>query len=120
MKRRDFIDHAGKLVAMSAIGVTNAANGFNKTSPMKSQLSTIRIRNVNSNFEREPMHPYRFKGSVITEGWQVAAYLESESGIHKVGIGGQGTLVRFHCIRSASVAGGNALMYAMSNRHSRP
>ena len=48
MKRRDFIDHAGKLVAMSAIGVTNAANGFNKTSPMKSQLSTIRIRNVNN------------------------------------------------------------------------
>ena len=117
MKRRDFIDHAGKLVAMSAIGVTNAANGFNKTSPMKSQLSTIRIRNVNSNFEREPMHPYRFKGSVITEGWQVAAYLESESGIHKVGIGGQGTLWSDSTVFAAhSVAGGNALMYAMSER----
>jgi L-alanine-DL-glutamate epimerase-like enolase superfamily enzyme len=79
--------------------------------------ATIRIKNVDSNFEREPLIPYRFKGSFITEGWQTAAYLESESGIHKVGIGGQGTLWSDSNVFAAhSAPGGNALMYAMSER----
>ena len=75
----------------------------------------IRIKKVDSNFEREPMIPYRFKGSAITEGWQVAAYLESDSGIHKIGLGGQGILWSdAKVFFSHSVTGGNALMYAMS------
>ena len=81
------------------------------------KLSPIRIKNVDSNFEREPLYPYRFKGSVISEGWQVAAYLESESGIRKVGIGGQGILWSDSKVFAAhSATAGNALMYAMSER----
>jgi len=40
------------------------------------QLSRIPVKNVDANFEREPLFPFHFKGSVITEIWQVAAYLE--------------------------------------------
>lgn len=77
----------------------------------------IRITNVDSNFEREPLTPYRFKGSFITEGWQVAAWLQSESGRHAVGLGGQGTLWSdARVFASHSPSAGNALMYAMSER----
>ncbi len=80
-------------------------------------LPKIRIKNVDSNFEREPLIPYRFKGSAITEGWQTAAYMESESGIHSIGLGGQGTLWSDSKVFAAhSATGGNALMYAMSER----
>jgi len=77
----------------------------------------IKITRVNSNFEREPLTPYRFKGSAITQAWQVVAWMESESGIGKAGIGTQGVLWSdskvFH---GHSENGGNALMYAMSER----
>lgn len=77
----------------------------------------ITIRNVDSNFEREQLFPYRFKGSVVTEGWQTAAWLESDSGVHKIGLGGQGTLWSDAKVFAAhSTNGGNALMYAMSER----
>ena len=80
-------------------------------------FSKIRIKNVDSNFEREPLFPYHFKGSVITEGWQVAARLEAESGIHKIGLGGQGILWSDSKVFAAhSTNGGNALMFAMSER----
>jgi len=83
---------------------------------MKSEKN-IRIKNVDSNFEREPLTPYRFKGSFVTEGWQVAAWMQSESGLHKIGIGGQGTLWSDANVFAAhSPNGGNALMYAMSER----
>ena len=47
----------------------------------------IRIKNVDSNFEREPLFPYRFKGSFITELWQTAAWLEVGIRHHKIGLG---------------------------------
>jgi len=109
--RRTFIKESavlGNLIATASFG----SNTFSKE--MKT-LSPIRIKNVDSNFEREPLYPYRFKGSVVSEGWQTAAYLESESGIHKVGIGGQGILWSDSKVFAAhSANGGNALMYAMS------
>lgn len=111
--RRKFIRDSGTLTALSLIGSSLTGNALTR---MK-DISPIRIKNVDSNFEREPLYPYRFKGSMISEGWQIAAYLESESGIHKVGIGGQGILWSDSKVFAAhSTNGGNALMYAMSER----
>ena len=111
--RRKFIRKSGTLAALGLMGPSLNSNALNT---MKNP-SAIKIKNVDSNFEREPLFPYRFKGSVISEGWQTAAYLESESGIHKVGIGGQGILWSDSKVFAAhSANAGNALMYAMSER----
>jgi L-alanine-DL-glutamate epimerase-like enolase superfamily enzyme len=111
--RRKFIRDSGTLTALSLIGPSLTGNALTK---MK-DISPIRIKNVDSNFEREPLYPYRFKGSMISEGWQTAAYIASESGIHKVGLGGQGILWSDSKVFAAhSTNGGNALMYAMSER----
>jgi len=116
INRREFVQFTGAGMAalgIAGIGIDAMAKQKNPMKPEK----TIRVKNVDSNFEREPLTPYRFKGSVITEGWQVAAFLESESGIHKIGIGGQGTLWSDSNVFAAhSPTGGNALMYAMSER----
>jgi len=75
----------------------------------------IRIRNTDSNFEREPLYPYRFKGGAVTESWQIAALLESDSGHRAVGLASQGVLWSDARVASAhSEAGGNALMYAVT------
>ncbi|MEZ4905789.1 MAG: enolase C-terminal domain-like protein [Spirosomataceae bacterium] len=78
-------------------------------------MKLIRIKNVDANFEREPLNPYRFKGGFITDSWQAVAMLESESGIRKVGLGTQGVLWSDARVAAGhSESAGNALMYAMS------
>lgn len=116
INRREFVQYTTAGVASFGLaGGSNNLQGKSKN-PMKSE-KTIRIKNVDSNFEREPLTPYRFKGSVVTEGWQVAAWVQSESGIHKIGLGGQGTLWSDSKVFAThSPNGGNALMYAMSER----
>src|SRR6185503_3913686 len=77
----------------------------------------IRIKNVNASFEREPLFPFHFKGSVINEIWQTAAYLEGESGISKIGLGSQSILWSDPKVFARhSVSGGEILMFAMSER----
>ena len=111
INRRQFVHQTGSLMALAAAGISSTPS----LGKILSAASPIRITKVDSNFEREPLTPYRFKGSEVTTGWQVAAYLESASGIHKIGLGGQGTLWSDATVfASHSVAGGNALMYAMS------
>jgi hypothetical protein len=79
--------------------------------------SKIVIRKVDSNFEREPLIPYRFKGGVSKESWHSVAYIEGESGISKIGLGKQGTLWSDSKVFfNHSPNGGNALMYAMTER----
>lgn len=81
------------------------------------KASKITIKNVDSNFEREPLTPYRFKGSAITETWQTAARLEAESGNHTIGLGTQSVLWSDSKVFAAhSQSGGNALMYAMTEK----
>ena len=81
----------------------------------KASMKKIKITRVNANFEREPLNPYRFKGSAITDSWQAIAMLESESGIRKVGLGTQGVLWSDSKVFAAhSESAGNALMYAMT------
>ena len=114
INRREFVNYTGKFLGLGVLGLTPAASQI--VNDMQ-RFSKIRIKNVDSNFEREPLTPYHFKGSFITEGWQTAAWLEAESGTHKIGLGGQGILWSDAKVFAAhSEAGGNALMYAMSER----
>lgn len=96
------------------LGATGLVPDFNKLAGMK---KNIRIKNVNLGFEREALNPYRFKGSEIREAWQVAAMLESDSGIRKVGLGGQSVLWSDSTVfANHTVSGGNSLMFAMTER----
>ena len=80
--------------------------------------STIKISKVSSNFEREPLaRPFGFKGSAMTNVWQVAAMMEREDGVRKIGLGTQNVLWSdANVFASHSENGGNALMYAMTER----
>ncbi len=117
MSRREFVQHtAAGIGTLGFSGVMASTPAQSIAKPMKKE-KTIRVKNVDSNFEREALHPYRFKGSFITEGWQVAAWIQSESGIHKIGLGGLSPLWSDSNVFAAhSTNGGNALMYAMSER----
>jgi L-alanine-DL-glutamate epimerase-like enolase superfamily enzyme len=86
----------------------------NRSAPGKS----IRIRSTNSNFEREPLiRPFGFKGGYLTEAWQTAALMESESGIKRIGVSTQSVLWSDASVfQSNSEPAGNALMYAMTER----
>jgi len=81
---------------------------------------SIKITAVDANFEREPLiRPFGFKGGYLTEIWQTAVYLESQSGIGKVGLCSQSALWSdAEVFASHSESGGNALMYALSERAS--
>jgi L-alanine-DL-glutamate epimerase-like enolase superfamily enzyme len=114
ISRRDFVQDTGALMCLGAVGYPLNSFHFDYN---RRQPASIRIRNVDSNFEREPLFPYRFKGSVITEAWQTAARLESEAGFSVIGLGTQGILWSdAKVFATHSVSGGNALMYAMSDR----
>ena len=114
MNRREFVSSAGAFMALGMAGLSANAGSY---PPLGNQSVRIRIKNVDSNFEREPLFPYRFKGSAITESWQTAAFLEGESGIHKIGLGTQGVLWSDAKVAAShSENGGNALMYALSER----
>jgi L-alanine-DL-glutamate epimerase-like enolase superfamily enzyme len=114
ISRRQFMNHTGALVGLGLVGLPSLAA---TTGSNNKALAKIRIKNVDSNFEREPLTPYRFKGSAITEAWQTAARLEGDSGLSAVGLGTQGVLWSDSKVFAAhSESGGNALMYAMSER----
>ncbi|WP_228693452.1 enolase C-terminal domain-like protein [Lunatimonas sp.] len=115
MNRRAFIGKTGAALALGTTGIP--AFSFSTAGTMKQTPKNIQIAEVNSNFERELLTPYRFKGSAISEAWQVLSYIKSGSGLHKIGIGTQGTLWSDQRVFfSHSVNGGNALMYAMTER----
>lgn len=114
INRREFIQSASSLMAVGMTGFTPDLSS--RLTPQK-PLATIRIKNIDSNFEREPLNPYRFKGSAITESWQTAAMLESESGFRKVGLCTQGVLWSDSKVFAAhSERVGNALMFAITDR----
>ncbi|WP_460912710.1 enolase C-terminal domain-like protein [Spirosoma areae] len=81
-------------------------------------MKKITVRTVDSNFERETLiRPFGFKGDYMTEMWQSASRLESESGISKIGICTQNVLYADADVFSAhSEACGNALMFSLTNR----
>ncbi|SEI81808.1 Tat (twin-arginine translocation) pathway signal sequence [Cyclobacterium xiamenense] len=116
LSRRNFLQKAGSAVAIGSLG-TFPHMGFAGSKPPKKMNTKIKITHTDSNFEREPLFPYRFKGSAITEAWQTVALMRADSGRHSVGIGTQGTLWSDKAVFQAhSTTGGNALMYAMTER----
>jgi len=78
----------------------------------------IKIKKVDSNFEREPLiRPFGFKGGYVKEIWQTASLLESDSGIRKIGICTQNVLWSDATVFAThSAVGGEALMYALTER----
>ena len=105
------------MAAAGAAVIGNPLNviGTGINGPM---AKTIHVTKVSSNFEREPLiRPFGFKGGYMTEIWQSAAYMESDSGKHTIGLCTQSVLWSdARVFASHSESGGNALMYAMSER----
>jgi len=112
--RRKFVANSSKMaIGIAATPPISKLNLFSKKPP-----SMIMIAKVDSNFEREPLiTPYRFKGSGVSEIWQAVARLESEEGLTGIGLGTQSVLWSDSKVFFAhSENGGNALMYAMTER----
>ncbi|MBV6642867.1 MAG: L-alanine-DL-glutamate epimerase [Cyclobacteriaceae bacterium] len=114
MDRRSFLKKSSA-ASLAGMGGLYAINDLELVKPQKNMK--FQIARVSSDFEREALYPYRFKGGAITECWQTMAMLENANGIRKIGLATQGILwsdakVFFGHSESA----GNALMYAMSER----
>ncbi len=104
LSRREFIKTAAVIPAVSGVGLRSTTH--------------IRIKATSSNFEREPLiRPFGFKGGYMTESWQTAALLESESGARAIGLCTQSVLWSDAEVFAAhSESGGNALMFALTER----
>jgi L-alanine-DL-glutamate epimerase-like enolase superfamily enzyme len=113
MKRRNFIKTTG-LVA-GGMGLINTPFSVAANNSQKKQII---IKSCQSDFEREPLiRPFGFKGGYMTEIWQTVAHMQSESGIVKNGLCTQNVLWSdAHVFACHSEAGGNALMYTVSER----
>jgi hypothetical protein len=113
MDRRNFIKTTG--AAAAGIGAFSSFSGLNREI-FPGNLKEITINSVSANFEREPLiRPFGFKGGYMTEIWQTASLLESNSGIRKAGICTQNVLWSDAGVFAAhSESGGNALMFALT------
>lgn len=117
LSRRNFIRKSLAGIGGLALAGAHWAPLLGST-PSSDPLKGIRIRYAGSQFEREPLiSPFGFKGGYLSELWQTACCLESESGRHAIGLGTQSVLWSDATIFSThSEAGGNALMYALTER----
>jgi L-alanine-DL-glutamate epimerase-like enolase superfamily enzyme len=113
--RRTFIK--GTVLAAGAAIVANPLD-YLVAGCIGAAPKNIRISRVSTNFEREPLiRPFGFKGGYMTEIWQSAAYMESDSGNHSVGLCTQSVLWSdAQVFASHSESGGNAMMYAMTEK----
>jgi L-alanine-DL-glutamate epimerase-like enolase superfamily enzyme len=112
--RRAFLK--GSAMAAGGVALSGPFNIINRSLSFVGKAITI--NEVNSNFEREPLiRPFGFKGGYMTEIWQSAAYLGSDSGKHSIGLCTQNVLWSDASVFSAnSESQGNAIMYAMTGR----
>jgi len=110
--RRDFIRKTGLATAAGMVGMTSS---FCQTGQSTKPVS---IAKVNTDFEREPLiRPFGFKGGYMKEIWQTISWMQSESGAEKVGLCTQNVLWSDASVFSShSEAGGNALMYLLTER----
>jgi L-alanine-DL-glutamate epimerase-like enolase superfamily enzyme len=116
LTRREFVIKTGTLATVSSVGFTSS---LCKSVTSKSEtMKPVTIQAVNSNFEREPLiRPFGFKGGYMSEIWQTMSWMKSESGIEKVGLCTQSVLWSDASVfASHSEAGGNAIMYLMTER----
>lgn len=110
LNRRTFLQQSAALAGLVPLAPTQLF------SPMSAKPKKISIREVSSNFEREPLAtPYGFKGGYMTNVWQTVARMEDDRGVSKIGLGTQNTLWSdARVFAQHSENGGNALMYAIS------
>ncbi len=110
--RRNFV----KTSAVAAGGIA-ASPAFSANNFVMNEFKKITIAETSSNFEREPLiRPFGFKGGYMSEIWQTAAWIKSDTGIGKVGLCSQSVLWSDASVFSAfSESGGNAMMFAMTN-----
>lgn len=113
--RRTFIKVS--LMAAGASAITSPFD-FLVSSNAPVETKKITISGVSSNFEREPLiRPFGFKGGYMKEIWQTVSFLKSASGAHSIGLCTQSVLWSDASVfASHSESGGNALMYAMTER----
>jgi L-alanine-DL-glutamate epimerase-like enolase superfamily enzyme len=104
MDRRRFVKSAGVLAALSSMNLSDLR---------AADLKLIKIIKTQAGFEREKLiRPFGFKGGFLTELWQVASRMQSESGISRIGIATQSVLYGDADLFSRhSETDGNALMY---------
>lgn len=112
VNRRSFLETGALAAAAFAAPLGGAV--AERRAPTKA----IRIAATASDFEREPLvRPFGFKGGYMSEIWQTAVRLESDSGLRRVGLGTQSVLWSDAAVfASRAEAAGNALMYAMTER----
>jgi len=113
--RRKFIRNS--LIAAGAAAVASPFEVLISSCATGEQRK-ISISRVNSNFEREPLiRPFGFKGGFMREIWQSVSFIESSSGAHSIGLCTQSVLWSDASVfASHSESGGNALMYAITER----
>ena len=111
--RRSFLKTTGIAGIASMTGLPGLG-----AAETKSSAKPITIAEVNSNFEREPLiRPFGFKGGYMKEIWQSVSYLKSSSGNHGIGLCSQSVLWSdAQIFANHSESGGNALMFAMTER----
>ena len=112
MDRRKFVKGAGLMAAFSAFDLTKLKAGFltgNK------KISIVKTASV---YEREKLiRPFGFKGGYLTELWQTASCMSSDSGISKTGLATQSVLYGDADLFSLhSEARGNSMMHALTNK----
>ncbi len=119
LSRRDFLKKTGALSAGIGLTATGRSDrGVIRRTSATAMEKRITIRSVNADLEREPLiRPFGFKGGYMSEIWQSIARLESDSGHHGIGLCSQNVLWSDAAVFSShSEAGGNALMYAITER----
>lgn len=112
MDRRKFVKAAGLTAACSSVNLTDLLAYPNE------RAGRIRIVHAQSAFEREKLiRPFGFKGGYLTELWQIASRLRSESGISKTGLATQSVLYGdADLFTKHSESDGNKLMYSLVER----
>ncbi|MCU0472230.1 MAG: twin-arginine translocation signal domain-containing protein [Bacteroidales bacterium] len=112
VSRRDFI----KTSSVACAGTLSGLAAISVPAGCSPSLKPVTIQSVGSNFEREPLiRPFGFKGGYMTEIWQTANFLQSASGIKKVGLCTQNVLWSDASVFAGhSESGGNAIMFALT------
>jgi hypothetical protein len=116
ISRREFVKATGAVTALTTLGLSG--NIYGQDSSKNKTLKPVKIAEISSNFEREPLiRPFGFKGGYMSEIWQTASWMKSDSGNQKVGLCSQSVLWSDAAVFSShSESGGNALMYMITEK----
>lgn len=111
MDRRTFVKSAGMLMALSGYAIPKTDKD------MKHLNKKIQVVKSDANFRREALaSPLGFKGGYLTELWQTAVRLQSQSGESGMGMATQSVLYGDEKVFSEhSEAGGNSLMFSLTD-----